>query len=66
MNINALDIRIKLLEALLPARVNHSSHIFPPILKALKLIRDKPKRIGPHLDDEIRKGVIKGLFKLSI
>ena len=53
MNINALDARIKPPEALLPARVNRSSHILPPALKALKLIRDEPKRTGPHLDDEI-------------
>jgi hypothetical protein len=52
-NINALDTRIKPPEALLPTRVNHSSYILPPILKALKLIRNEPKRIGPHLDNEI-------------
>jgi hypothetical protein len=53
MNINALDIRIKPPEALLPTRVNHSSYILLPILKVLKLIRNEPKRIGPYLDDEI-------------
>ena len=53
MNINILNIWIKPLEALLSTRVNYSSHILPLILKALKLIRDKPKRIGPYLDNEI-------------
>jgi hypothetical protein len=53
MNINILNIRIKPLEALLPTRVNRSSYILPLILKALKSIRDKPKRIGPHPDNKI-------------
>jgi hypothetical protein len=65
-NINTLDTRIKPPEALLPARVNRSSHILLPALKASKSIRNEPKRTGPHPDDEIRKGVMKGLSKLSI
>jgi hypothetical protein len=53
MNINTLDIWIKPPEALLPTRVNRSNYILPLILKALKLIRNEPKRIGPYLDNEI-------------
>jgi len=53
ININILDIWIKPLEALLLTRVNYSSYILLPALKALKLIRNKPKRIGPHLDNKI-------------
>jgi hypothetical protein len=53
MNINILDIWIKSPEALLPARINYSNYILLFILKVLKLIRNKPKRIGPYLDNEI-------------
>ena len=53
ININILDIWIKPLEALLPIRVNHFNHILLLILKALKLIRNKPKRISPYLDNKI-------------
>ena len=53
MNINILDIRIKPLEALLLTRVNYSSYILSLILKALKLIRDEPKRISLYLNNKI-------------
>jgi hypothetical protein len=53
MNINILDIWIKPLEALLLTRVNRSSYILSLILKALKLIRNKPKYIGLYLDNKI-------------
>ena len=53
MNINILNTWIKPPEALLPTRVNYSSYIFPFILKALKLIRNKPKHISLYLDNKI-------------
>ena len=52
-NINILKARIKPLEALLPIKVNSSSYILLLILKALKLIRDKPKYISPYLNNKI-------------
>ena len=53
MNINILNIWIKPLEALLPIRVNRFNYILLLILKALKLIRNKPKRTGLYLDNKI-------------